>query len=357
MPNLCGRRLGKYELLERIAFGGMAEVYRAFQPGVERQVVVKILHDHLADSPDFVARFQREARVIGSLHNPHIVRIIDMDFDEEFYYMVMDYIQGPTLGDYLKQNQIMPVNDALRIGVQLANALDYAHSQGVLHRDIKPTNIMFSNDSYQHAVLADFGLARIYDDQHPALTLVGSMTSTPTYMSPEALRGEICDGRSDIYSLGVVLYELFTGKTPYTANTPYSMMTKQATEPLPLPRTLNPRLLVEVEQILLKSLAPEPAARFQSGAELASALDQVMRALHNTALPNAALHNTTLPNAALHNTTLPNADLIMPAPVVSRPKTTKPPESARPANWVTLTLASGGVAFVALATIELLLHI
>lgn len=332
MPNMSGLRLGKYELLDRIAFGGMAEVYRAFQPGIERQVVVKILHDHLADSPDFVARFQREARVIGSLQNPHIVRIIDMDCDAENYYMVMDYIQGPNLGDYLKQNQLMPVQDALRIGIQLATALDYAHSQGVLHRDIKPTNIVFGDDSYQHAVLADFGLARIYDEQHPPLTVVGSMIGTPTYMSPEALRGEECDTRSDIYSLGVVLYELFTGKTPYTANTPYSMINKQATEPLPLPRTLNPKLMVEVEQILLKALAPEPAARFQSGAEVANALNQVMRALHKP-------------------------DVVMRPPVVTPARVSKPAETAKSANWVTLMLASGGVAFVALATIELLLHI
>jgi serine/threonine protein kinase len=374
MTNLIGQRLGKYELLERIACGGMAEVYRAFQPGIERQVVVKILHNHLAESPDFVARFQREARVIGSLQSPHIIRIIDMDVEGELYYMVMDFIQGPTFSDYLKCKQIMPVDEALMVGVQLASALDYAHAQGVLHRDIKPANIMFVDDSHKQAMLADFGLARICDDEAARLTLAGSIIGTPTYMSPEALRGEACDERSDIYSFGVVLYELVTGRTPYEANTPYSMMTKQASEPLPLPRSLNPHLPVVVEQLLLKALATEPDDRFQSGAEMVNAIRQAQKRLSGpSALPLLQVAIETKADKAAASAVLSRNVKKSPVGAITQPAS--PPHSPQrveqanpvqhsravqivePAGWLAVTLASGGVAVIAFATIVLLLNI
>ena len=237
MTNLVGQQLGKYQLLERLARGGMAEIYKALQPGVERTVVIKVLHGHLVEADNFVARFQREARAIGRLQHPHIVRIIDVGVEKDIYYTVMDYVQGGTLGDYLKDRQIVPPEEALRLGAQLTDALCFAHREGIVHRDIKPANILFVDDSYSQAVLTDFGLARLRDDSASSLTITGALVGTPTYMSPEAVQGEPCDGRADIYSLGVVLYEMVTGKPPYTANTPYSMMIKQTNEPLPSPRS------------------------------------------------------------------------------------------------------------------------
>jgi len=338
MTNLNNRTLGKYQLVERLGQGGIAEVYKAFQPGVDRFVASKVLHCHLAESGDFVARFQREARAVGRLHHPNIVRVIDFDQEADVYYMIMDYIQGGTLAAYLKERRLLPVIEALRIGAQLADALAYAHAQGMIHRDIKPGNVMFTDETHTHAVLTDFGLAHLCDNQEARLTMTGAMVGTPTYMSPEAVRGEPCDARSDIYSLGVVLYEMVTGKTPYIANTPYSMIMKQANEPLPLPRALNPALPVMVEDLLLRALAKEPEDRYQSARDLASAIHQVLRALGGA---------QTVPNPTLPVT-----------PPAFRPVEIKPVAGqTTESHWGTLLLAFGGVLLVAGLTAFLLIGI
>jgi len=271
MPDLIGRKLGKYELVERLGRGGMAEVYKAFQPGVERHVAIKVMHGHLSDNAEFVQRFQREARSIGQLQHSHIGRVIDFDVEADVYYMVMDYIQGGTLDEYLQRKGTLPTDEAVRITLQLADALAYAHQRGMIHRDIKPGNIMFMDDAHTHALLTDFGIARLLDEQQQ-MTMTGALVGTPNYMSPEAARGEPCDARADIYSLGVVLYELVTGRTPYAADTPYSFLMKQANEPLPPPRTLNPKVPAALEAVLLKALAKEPTARYQNATEFATAL-------------------------------------------------------------------------------------
>src|SRR5690606_31627413 len=183
MAKLEGQKLGKYELIERMAQGGMAEVYTAFQPGVERTVVLKVLHGHLVDNQDIVARFQREARAAGRLQHPHIVRVIDIGVEDDNYFMVMDYLQGGTLGDYLKVCGRLSVDASLRLAAQLVDALQSAHAEVVVHRDIKPSNILFVDDSYQQVVLTDFGLASLRDDAAGSLTVTGAMVGTPTYMS------------------------------------------------------------------------------------------------------------------------------------------------------------------------------
>ena len=332
MTDLIGRRLGKYQIVERMAEGGMAEVFRAFQPGVERQVVVKVLHWHLAGRPDSVARFQREARVIGSLHHPHIVRIIDIDTQDGLYFMVMDYIQGGTLADYIKERRILAEAEAMHIGLQLANALAAAHTQGIIHRDIKPSNVMFADHTHTHVLLADFGLARLCEDDNAELTIPGAMIGTPAYMSPEALRGEICDGRADVYGLGVVLYQLLTGTTPYVANTPYSMMAQQANEPLPSPRTLNPALSVAMEELLLQALAKEPAMRFQSAADFADAIQQMQTAPSDEPIVQVQKQ---------------------PAPAK---KTTPNPAKVAYAKWAPFVFAASGVVLTALLTVALFLQ-
>jgi serine/threonine-protein kinase len=249
--------------------------------------------------------------VIGSLRNPHIVRIIDIDTEEGLNYMVMDYIEGGTLSEYLKARQLLEVHEALRVGAQVASALAYAHDQGVIHRDIKPSNIMFTDDTHSQAVLTDFGLARMCFDHVAGLTIPGAMVGTPTYMSPEALRGEVCDERADIYSLGVVLYELVTGKPPYVANTPYSMMVKQTTEPLPSPRTLNPALPDAVEQLLLKALAKEPSDRIQSAAEFAYAIKSAHATLRNGSATQAQARPTApVPIAEVQAEKQPSRNLL-----------------------------------------------
>ncbi len=319
MPDLIGRKLGKYELVERLGRGGMAEVYKAFQPGVERHVAIKVMHGHLSDNAEFVQRFQREARSIGQLQHPHISRVIDFDVEADVYYMVMEYIQGGTLDGYLTQKKVLPVDEAVRITLQLADALAYAHQRGMIHRDIKPGNVMFSDESHSHALLTDFGIARLLDEQIN-MTMTGALVGTPNYMSPEAARGEPCDARSDIYSLGVVLYELVTGRTPYAADTPYSFLMKQANEPLPPPRTLNPKLPAAVETILLKALAKEPKARYQNATEFATAL-RMAQAVQSGALTGSS--------------------------IMSQPKRSRTP----------LALAAVGVLVVALGTVFALLRL
>lgn len=327
-----GNTLGKYRLVDRLGQGGMAEVFSALQAGLERMVVVKVLHCHLAGDETFVERFQREARAIGSLQHPNIVRILDVDAHEGMDFMVMDYVAGGTLSSYLKERTRLPVDEALRIGKQLADALAYAHRQGVIHRDIKPSNILFTDATHRHAVLTDFGLARLCDETGAKLTVTGAMVGTPTYMSPEAVRGEPCDGSSDIYSLGVVLYEMVTGRPPYVANTPYSMMMKQTTEPLPAPRALNPDLPAEVEDLLLTALAKEPAARFGDAADMARALSYTRTALRTDQTPEPA--TAAAPEPAVH---------IRPKPVRQR--------------WWALLAATSGVIMVTLLTIYVLLFL
>lgn len=270
--DLVGRKLGKYEVVERLGRGGMADVYKAFQPGVERFVAIKVMHHHLADADDFVARFRREAQSVGRLQHPNIVRVIDFDAEAGVYYMVMDFIQGGTLHAYLREKSPLPVAAAVQIATQLADALAYAHDQNMVHRDIKPGNIMFTDAARTHAVVTDFGIAHLLDEQTQKLTMTGASVGTPSYMSPEAARGEPVDGRADIYSLGIVLYEMAAGRLPYTASTPLSLMMQQNSEPLPLPQSFNPNIPQALADILAKALAKAPADRYQSARAFADAL-------------------------------------------------------------------------------------
>ncbi len=270
---LTGRKLGKYEVLERLGQGGMAAVYKAFQPGVERHVALKVMHSHLADSDDFVARFRREAQSIGRLQHPHIARVIDFDVEADIYYMVMDFIEGGTLQEYLKGKSPLAMEEAVEITMQLADALAYAHERNMVHRDIKPGNVMFMDMAHTHALLTDFGIARLLDDQFAHLTMTGASVGTPTYMSPEAALGEVPpDGRADIYSLGVMLFEMVTGRAPYIAETPFALMMKQANEPIPSPLTFNPNIPKALEPILQKAMAKATDDRYQSAPEFKEAL-------------------------------------------------------------------------------------
>lgn len=268
--DLSGRSLGKYQLIARVGQGGMAHVYKAVQPTIERAVAVKVLHSHLAEDADFVARFKREARSLGQLRHPHIVNVIDFDVDDGWYFMVMDFIEGPTLHDVLAKRGILPVDEALRLAEQLAGALDYAHQNGAIHRDMKPANVMFRDAAATQPVITDFGIAKLLDNK--TMTMSGSIVGTPTYMSPEAAQGVKVDGRSDIYSLGVILYQMVTGQPPYSGETPLSVIMKHMTEPLPPAVSLNPALPPPVDLLLDKALAKAPENRFQTAAEFSAAL-------------------------------------------------------------------------------------
>lgn len=268
--DFTGKTLGKYKLTERLGSGGMAEVYKAFQSGVERDVAVKVMHPHLADSADFRERFHREAKAIGQLQHPNIVHVIDFDGTGNDYYMVMEYLQGGTLRDYLAENKDLSVSESLSIIGHLCDALSYAHKRGMVHRDIKPGNVMFSDTAHTRVILTDFGMAYLKNESK--LTVSGTLLGTPAYMPPEVVKGEPADHRADLYSLGAMLYEMVTGRTPHVADTPYGVLIKQANEPLPMPSEFKPDIDPALEAFLLKALAKDPDDRFADAQEMLDAI-------------------------------------------------------------------------------------
>lgn len=266
---LIGKTLGKYEILEHIGHGGMAEVYKGRQRQLNRMVAIKILHPFLADEEGFVARFRREAHIVAAMRHPNIVQVYDFDYDETLaiYYMVMEYIEGPTLKDRLA-NGPLTIPEAIEIGASIAEALDYAHHQGMVHRDIKPANIMFLPTG--SPVLTDFGIARMLTLS--GLTASGAMVGTPAYMAPEIATGEPAGAASDLYSLSVVLYQTITGQLPFTAETPMGMVMQHINQsPIP-PSRHAPHIPPGLEEVILRGLAKQPSKRFKSAAEMAAAL-------------------------------------------------------------------------------------
>ena len=272
--DLTGQHLGKYELLERVGRGGMAYVYKAYQPTIDRFVAVKVLHSHLAEDAEFLERFKREAKGLGRLRHPRIVSVIDFDMAGGWYYMVMDFIEGETLEAVLDRRGRLPLAEALALTAQLAGALEYAHQHGRIHRDIKPGNVMFADDAQTHPVITDFGLTRLLDNA--TMTLSGTIAGTPAYMSPEAAQGQKTDARSDIYSLGVMLYEMVTGQRPYLGETPLSVIMKLVIEPLPPALSVNPDLPPVIDEILSKAMAKLPEDRYQTAAEMQQVVEGVM---------------------------------------------------------------------------------
>jgi serine/threonine protein kinase len=272
MNDLVGRTLSKYRIVARLGRGGMAEVYKAYQPGLNRYVAIKVLHSHLADDEDFIGRFEREATAVARLRHPHIVQVFDFDLENDLYFMVMEFVEGPTLKAELKERsvkgQIFTLAETSRIITALASAIDYAHSRGMVHRDLKPANIMFTVEG--QVVLTDFGIARIVGATR--YTLTGAISGTPAYMSPEQGQGERGDERSDIYSLGVILYEMVTGRVPFDADTPFAIIMKHINESLPLPTMVNPNIPEAVERVILKAMSKNPDDRYQSANEMAKAL-------------------------------------------------------------------------------------
>lgn len=334
MTDLIGQKIGRYTLLERIDHGGMAEVYRARQQGQDRDVVVKLLHRHLVAGGEQTARMQREMRVMARLRHPHVVRILDAGMADSQPYLVMEYLRGGTLGTFLKARQSIPVDQALAIAAQIADALDYAHGRGVVHRDIKPSNILFADVGSRRVLLGDFGLACVDGDLGGRLTMTGAMLGTPVYMSPEAVRGEGCDVRSDIYSLGVVLYEMVTGRPPYLANTPYSMLQKLTNEPMRRPREVNPALPESVEELILRAVAKEPQERMATAGEFLAAIGAVQAELTAPASVGARIT----------------------APAPQSGQVTGQVTAQRPGrNWISLFGAMTGITAVAMGTAWLLL--
>ena len=260
--------IGRYVIKAELGQGGMATVYLAFDPYVKREVAIKLLPATLTHDPAFRARFEREAQTVATLEFPAIVPVYDFGEENGQPYLVMQYMPGGSLAQKVK-NGPLPLADVSRIYTRLGPALDHVHSLGIIHRDLKPANILF--DLYNNAYLSDFGIAYITAGN---ASLTGSgMVGTPAYMSPEQARGDaVLDGRSDIYSMGVILFEALTAKQPFEATTPMGVAVKHLTEDIPLLRDYQPELPDQCQVVLDQAMAKEVDQRFQSASSMAQAL-------------------------------------------------------------------------------------
>lgn len=268
-----GENVGPYRIVEQLGSGGMATVFKAYHAALDRYVAIKVLHPAFKGDPQFFERFKREARIVANLEHPNIIPVYDFNEHKGQPYLVMRFIEGDTLKPNL-DGKPMPPLEILGLMRPICQALAYAHKQGVLHRDIKPSNIMVTKDG--NIFITDFGLARMVQAGASSLTQ-DMMVGTPQYISPEQARGlgEL-DGRTDIYSLGVVLFEMFTGRVPFKADTPFATIHDHIYTPLPLPTSINPEIDPAIERLLLKALAKEPDARFATTAELLQALETTL---------------------------------------------------------------------------------
>lgn len=281
-------RLGKYELLERLGRGGMGEVWKARDTELRRYVAIKLLHADLQANPDFVTHFMREAQLVASLRHPNIVQIHDFELTNTrgpgtMAYMVMDYVDGGTLVDYIRNTSrkglFPPAADIIYLFTAISLALDYAHQKGMIHRDIKPANILIDKHRSTgrpvgEPILSDFGIAKLQGAA--AATVTRAAIGTPLYISPEQAEGHTVDERSDLYSLGIILYEIVTGVTPFRGDSPLAIMMQHVHEMPTPPALINPNISPQLSAVVLQSIAKDPEARFRTASAMTVALAQAL---------------------------------------------------------------------------------
>ncbi|MCC7448068.1 MAG: protein kinase [Anaerolineae bacterium] len=318
MTFTIGEAVGPYRITDQLGQGGMATVYRAYHANLDRYVAIKVLHAAFKQDPNFLARFRREAQIIAKLEHPGIVPVYDYSEHNGEPYLVMKFVEGETLKARLAKRPLK-LDEVLRVMTTVGAALTYAHERGILHRDIKPSNILIERDAAPY--IADFGLARIASAGESTMSQ-DMMLGTPQYISPEQAQGlQDLDAGTDIYSLGVVLYELVVGRVPFTADTPYAIVHDHIFSPLPLPSKVNPQVPPAVETVLLKALAKSPSDRYRSAVEMVDAFREAVRASNLTELsagsyriPVSDLGTPRL--SAIQSSTPPAA---IPSPVLSIP--------------------------------------
>ncbi|MGH2498112.1 MAG: serine/threonine protein kinase [Ktedonobacteraceae bacterium] len=328
-------RLGKYELLERLGRGGMGEVWKARDTGLRRYVAIKLLNAAYQDKSDFVTHFMREAQLVASLHHPNIVQIHDFQLinaqdSGSKAYMVMDYVEGGTLAGYIRETVrkglLPPAADIVYLFTAVGLALDYAHQRGMIHRDIKPENILLDKStsagrSFGEPILTDFGIARLQGTS--SSTLTNAWLGTPHYMSPEQAEGHAVNERSDLYSLGIVLYEILTGITPFRGEGPIAIIIQHMFDKPTPPDLINPKVTPALSAVVLRSIAKDPEARFPSASAMTIALAQafdlpVPASLGATRhIPEQSHDNPLQPSRVLPGSTPPQLPtLASPAPFI-----------------------------------------
>ena len=349
MPLQKGDHIGAYQIVAPMGQGGMATVYKAYHPRLNRFVAIKMIHPAYLGDETFLTRFEREAQIVAALEHPNIVPVYDFSEHEGEPYLVMKLIEGSTLKAVLHDDAI-PVDDILTIMEPIAHALDYAHSRGVFHRDIKPSNIIL--DRQMTPYLTDFGLARLSISGATTLS-TDMMIGTPYYMSPEQAAGRgAVDHRADLYSLGVVFYELFVGQVPFSEGTPYAIISDHIASDLPLPHDLNPDVPLEVEITLLRALSKDPDDRYQSAATLFDAVRDAVA---------ASEQQITRLSAGRQSAAISLAQSIKPATTTHEGKptpvaaTTPPASPQRGSRWIAemALIVIGIVVIIALAAFAL----
>lgn len=339
----------------------MAEVFRAYQSSLDRYVAIKVLHAFLADDPEFKSRFEREAQNVAKLRHPNIVQVYDFEYDPagESYYMVMELIDGPTLKDRIntlaEQDRLLEIEDVVRIVREAAGALAYAHSRSMIHRDVKPANLMIDHD--ERIVLTDFGIAKIVTGAQ--FTATGGMVGTPAYMAPEQGLGEAGDERSDLYSLGIILFQLLSGHLPYDAETPLATILRHLNTPTPSVRQFNPNLPESADRIVQKAIAKEAADRYQTASAFIEDLQRFERELQGGPTAEIAVSQP----AASDSGTIPAVPSPLPPPTADEPHDTLPLPKTEPtatirsrprqrsyAGLIVLLLLLLGAGAVAIAT-------
>jgi serine/threonine protein kinase len=267
---------GRYQIQDLVGQGGMSAVYKAYDTNLKRTVAIKMIHTHLSSESGFVNRFEEEATAIAQLRHSNIVQVYDFNNEDQTYYMVVEFIPGETLQDQLKRlnaaERRMPLKDVVEYMVNICQAADYAHNRGVVHRDIKPANIMLS--IYKQAILMDFGVSKIVGGQQHTAT--GAVVGTALYMSPEQIMGQQIDRRSDIYALGVTLFEMVSGHPPFEADSAMTIMMMHINDPVPDLREINPKVPSEMVAVINKALAKTAVQRYQTAGEMAAALQDVL---------------------------------------------------------------------------------
>jgi serine/threonine protein kinase len=305
MEELVGKKIGEYEIVEHIGHGAAADVYKAFQPKLNRYVAIKVLSPVFADEKAFRERFIREAQAVAQLDHPNILPVYDFDQQGDLVYIVMQYVDTGSLDDLM--GRPLRLDFVLKILEQIGNALSYAHSHGIVHRDIKPGNVLLGPENW--ALLTDFGLVKILEAP-TTLTPSGMSLGTPAYMAPEQVTGDPIDARADVYSLGATLYQMVTGRVPFEGGSGMAVAFKHLSETLIPPRKLNPNLPRAVDRVIAKALAKERELRYQSVGELVAAFREAVEGTISQ-----ITHSTPILTEALRPPTPPPSKQVRPSPL------------------------------------------